>query len=107
VSSATLVNPSCVAVTTMRTWVVDTAEANGIQRSSEELPLTVASVTHCAPSQACTVKSVGTPSEIEANPTPCSVTAEGVVTVSVSGYWFWVSSFQNVATFPSIAFDAR
>jgi hypothetical protein len=34
------------------------------------LPVTVACVTYCEPSQVCTVKSVGTPSTTEAKPTP-------------------------------------
>lgn len=58
------------AVTTTRTWVVATGDGNRIQRCSAELPVTVACVTYCEPSQVCTVKSVGTPSTTEAKPTP-------------------------------------
>jgi hypothetical protein len=50
------------------------------------------------------VKSVGTPSGCEPKPTPARATGAGAVTVSVSGYWLSVSSFQKVAGSPSIAF---
>lgn len=41
----------CDAVTTTRVWVVDTDWANGIHRHTAVLPVTVAWVVHCVPSQ--------------------------------------------------------
>jgi hypothetical protein len=50
--------------------VVETVAGKGIQRYSDVLPVIVAWVSHRAPSQVCTVKSVGTPSTSDANPVP-------------------------------------
>lgn len=73
------------AVTLIRTCVVETVAAKGTARRTDVLPVTVAAVRQAAPSQVSTVKSAGTPSELDSSVMPGRDSGAAVVTVRVSG----------------------
>jgi hypothetical protein len=72
-------------VTVIRTCGVLTVAVNGTRIRTALLPVIVAALCHCVPSQVSTVKSTGTPSELDRSVMPDSVTGCGAVMVSTSG----------------------